>query len=112
MGEPRQERPRNGNDNADDGGIEVERPGYTWALKVATDMGAAIFIGLAMGYYLDRWLETSPWLLLVFFLFGSAAGFLNLYRTLNPGHKYPDAMAGKEDEKAEKDKTPPNSPSQ
>ena len=41
---------------------------------------AATAIGLAIGYGLDRWLGTSPWLTLVFTLFGIAGGFLNLFR--------------------------------
>jgi ATP synthase protein I len=41
----------------------------------------AIVMGFACGYYLDRWLGTGPWLLLVFTVFGLAAGILNVYRT-------------------------------
>ena len=41
----------------------------------------AIVIGAAAGYFLDRWLGTSPWLFFTFFLFGLAAGILNVYRT-------------------------------
>ena len=41
---------------------------------------AATAIGLAIGYGLDRWLGTSPWLTLGFTLFGIAGGFLNLFR--------------------------------
>jgi len=41
---------------------------------------AATAIGLAIGYGLDRWLGTSPWLTLTFLLFGIVAGFLNLFR--------------------------------
>jgi ATP synthase protein I len=37
-------------------------------------------IGLAIGYQLDRWLKTSPWLTILFLLFGIAAGFVNLFR--------------------------------
>jgi ATP synthase protein I len=43
---------------------------------------AATAIGLAIGYWLDRWIGTSPWLTMVFTLFGIAAGFLNLFRDL------------------------------
>ena len=42
-------------------------------------MVAATFIGLAMGYYLDKWLGTSPWLTLIFLLFGIISGFRNIY---------------------------------
>ncbi len=41
---------------------------------------AATAIGWAIGYGLDRWLGTGPWLMLAFTLFGIAAGFLNLFR--------------------------------
>jgi F0F1-type ATP synthase assembly protein I len=30
---------------------------------------------------LDRWLGTSPWFFFIFFIFGLAAGILNVYRT-------------------------------
>ncbi|MGH8648736.1 MAG: AtpZ/AtpI family protein [Burkholderiales bacterium] len=39
-------------------------------------MGAAIGIGL------DRWLKTSPWFTILFFLLGVAAGFMNMLRDL------------------------------
>ncbi|MBI2219596.1 MAG: AtpZ/AtpI family protein [Acidobacteria bacterium] len=41
----------------------------------------AIVLGVAGGYYLDRWLGTSPWLFMLGFLFGLAAGVLNVVRT-------------------------------
>lgn len=47
--------------------------------SVGISMVAATFIGLAMGYYLDRWLGTSPWLTLIFLLFGIIAGFRNIF---------------------------------
>ena len=43
----------------------------------------ATVIGLAGGYWLDRWLGTSPWLTLIGLGFGIAAGFVNLFRTVN-----------------------------
>lgn len=46
---------------------------------VGISMVATTLIGLAMGYYLDRWLGTSPWLTLVFLGFGIAAGFRNIF---------------------------------
>jgi F0F1-type ATP synthase assembly protein I len=46
---------------------------------VGLSMGIAIALGSLIGYYLDKWLDTSPWLLLVFLGFGIAAAFRNLY---------------------------------
>ena len=39
-------------------------------------------IGAAAGYYADRYFGTAPWLMLVFLLFGIAAGFKNIYTAL------------------------------
>ena len=41
----------------------------------------AIVIGAGAGYFLDRWLGTSPWLFFLFFVLGLAAGIINVYRT-------------------------------
>lgn len=46
---------------------------------VGISMVAATLIGLATGYYLDKWLGTSPWLTLIFLVFGIVAGFRNIY---------------------------------
>ncbi|MCX7972944.1 MAG: AtpZ/AtpI family protein [Candidatus Aminicenantes bacterium] len=43
---------------------------------------SSIAVGLFMGYYLDKWLKTQPWFLLIFTLFGVASGFLSLFRGL------------------------------
>jgi len=47
---------------------------------IGISMVAATAIGLAIGYGLDQLLSTRPWLMLLFTLFGIAAGFLNLFR--------------------------------
>jgi ATP synthase protein I len=46
---------------------------------IGISMVAATFIGLAIGYHLDRWLGTSPWLTLIFLGLGIAAGFRNIF---------------------------------
>ncbi len=51
--------------------------------SLGISMVAATIIGLAFGYYLDRWLGTSPWFTLLFLGFGIAAGFRNLFVLAN-----------------------------
>ena len=41
---------------------------------------AGMLVGGFIGYWLDEWLDTSPWLKIVFFVFGIAAGFRNIYQ--------------------------------
>jgi ATP synthase protein I len=47
-------------------------------------------IGLAGGYYLDRWLGTSPWLTLIGLGLGIAAGFVNLFRSVKRAERNVD----------------------
>jgi ATP synthase protein I len=60
----------------------------TWkALGELSSIGFALVIatviGLVGGYYADRWLGTSPWLLLLGLVLGIVAGFVNLFRSVN-----------------------------
>jgi ATP synthase protein I len=45
---------------------------------------SALVVGAALGFWLDRWLGTFPWLFLLFFVVGGAAGVLNIYRLFKP----------------------------
>lgn len=49
-------------------------------LRIGIEMVAGLAVGLAIGWGLDRWLGTKPWLMVVFFFLGAAAGILNAYR--------------------------------
>jgi ATP synthase protein I len=54
--------------------------GMAMGLRMSSEFVAAILVGSFMGYMLDRWLGTAPWMFLVFFLMGFAAGLVNLTR--------------------------------
>ena len=43
----------------------------------------AVVIGTVLGYILDRWLGTSPWLFLLCFFLGLAAGMRTVFRTVS-----------------------------
>jgi F0F1-type ATP synthase assembly protein I len=43
----------------------------------------AIVIGAWVGRKMDTWLGTAPWLFMLFFFAGLAAGVLNVYRTVS-----------------------------
>jgi len=55
--------------------------------SVGFAMVLATVIGLAGGYYLDQWLGTKPWLLLVGLGFGIAAGFMIFFRSVNKAER-------------------------
>ncbi|MFA6147513.1 MAG: AtpZ/AtpI family protein [bacterium] len=44
------------------------------------EMALSVVIGMGIGYYLDRWLGTGPWLMIVWIALGFAAGVRSLYR--------------------------------
>ena len=61
-------------------------PGGSWGVgsRAGVEVFSALAVGVALGFALDRWLGTWPWLFLLFFLLGSAAGILNVFRLFRP----------------------------
>jgi ATP synthase protein I len=53
------------------------------AFKLGTELVAAVAVGTIIGFLLDSWFDTKPWLILIFFFLGAAAGMLNVIRTAN-----------------------------
>ena len=51
------------------------------AFKMSTEMVAAVVVGTIIGFILDNWFGTKPWLILIFFFVGVIAGILNVFRT-------------------------------
>jgi ATP synthase protein I len=48
---------------------------------------ASIAVGVAIGYFLDKLFKTSPYLLIIFALYGIAAGFVNLIKVTRQHEK-------------------------
>ena len=53
------------------------------AFKLGTELVAAVAVGTIIGFILDSWFDTKPWLIITFFFLGAAAGILNVIRTAN-----------------------------
>ena len=53
------------------------------AFKLGTELVAAVGVGTIIGFILDSWFDTKPWLIIIFFFLGAAAGILNVIRTAN-----------------------------
>ena len=53
------------------------------AFKLGTELVAAVAVGTIIGFILDSWFDTKPWLIIIFFFLGTAAGILNVIRTAN-----------------------------
>ena len=53
------------------------------AFKLGTELVAAVAVGTIIGFILDTWFGTKPWLIIIFFFLGAAAGLLNVIRAAN-----------------------------
>ena len=53
------------------------------AFKLGTELVAAVAVGTIIGFILDTLFGTKPWLIIIFFFLGAAAGMLNVIRAAN-----------------------------
>jgi len=57
------------------------------AFKLGTELVAAVGVGTIIGFILDNWFGTTPWLIIIFFFLGAAAGIFNVIKTANQMQK-------------------------
>jgi len=57
------------------------------ALKIGTELVACVAVGTILGFILDNWLDTRPWLTISFFFMGVVAGILNVIKSAKNMHK-------------------------
>jgi len=79
----RRARLREAGDDSSAGAGPPRFSGVGLALRVGVELVAALAVGVGIGLLVDRWLGTKPWGLVVFFVLGSGAGVLNVYRTVS-----------------------------
>ncbi len=51
------------------------------AFKLSTELVAAVAVGTIIGFILDNWFDTKPWLIIIFFFIGVATGIINVVRS-------------------------------
>ena len=56
--------------------------------SLGLSVALSIFIGLAIGVYLDRRFDTTPWCTLIFLGLGIAAGYRNIGLAIKKARKY------------------------
>ena len=64
--------------------VEKENPQTSnigQAFKLSTELVAAVLVGRIIGFILDNWFDTKPWLIIIFFFVGVVAGILNVIRS-------------------------------
>ena len=57
------------------------------AFKMSTELVSAVAVGTIIGFILDNWFGTKPWLILLFFFLGVATGILNVIKSAKKMNK-------------------------
>lgn len=52
-------------------------------INIGLEFLVSTLIGVGIGYWLDLYFKTSPWLLLLGLLIGTASGFVRVYRFIS-----------------------------
>ena len=60
----------------------LKKSGAGFAFKISTEIVAALIVGVVIGLLVDNYFNSSPFGLIIFFILGAIAGFLNVYRIM------------------------------
>jgi ATP synthase protein I len=78
----RQARARDSGGPKPDSGNAALQQGMAAGLRIGVELVVAIVVATGLGWVIDRWAGTSPWVTIVMFFFGVAAGMVNVYRAI------------------------------
>ena len=53
------------------------------ALSVGTVLTSNVVGGIALGYFLDRWMKTAPWFIVTGLIVGTVSAFIGLHRIIS-----------------------------
>jgi ATP synthase protein I len=67
--------------DAGSGNADLQQ-GMAAGLRIGVELVVAIVVATGLGWVIDRWAGTSPWLTIAMFFLGVAAGMLNVYRAV------------------------------
>jgi ATP synthase protein I len=56
--------------------------GLGLALRIGVDLVAAVAVGTGLGYAIDRWLGSAPWVMIAGLFLGTGAGIMSVYRAV------------------------------
>ena len=61
---------------------KYKKTGAGFGFKISTEIIAALIVGVGIGLIVDNYFNTKPFGLIIFFILGALAGFLNVYRVM------------------------------
>ena len=62
--------------------VSKRNSGAGFGFKISTEIVAALIVGVGIGLFVDNYFNTKPFGLIIFFVLGAFAGFLNVYRVM------------------------------
>ncbi len=68
------------NADSEAGPSRSQASGLALAWRIISELVAGVAVGVGIGWLLDYWLDTRPWLMVTFLFLGMAAGCYNVYR--------------------------------
>ena len=78
----RQARARDSGEPKPDSGNAALQQGMAAGLRIGVELVVAVVVATGLGWTIDRWAGTSPWVTIVMFFLGVAAGMVNVYRAV------------------------------
>ena len=73
---------KNIDDQKNNSNRKKKESGAGFGFKISTEIIAALVVGDGIGLIVDNYFNTKPFGLIIFFIFGALAGFLNVYRVM------------------------------
>ena len=67
---------------------KTKNSGAGMGIKISTELVAALIVGVGIGLIVDNYFDTRPFGLIIFFILGAFAGFLNVYRVFRRIEKH------------------------
>ena len=64
------------------GGNPGLQQGLALGFRIGIELVTAVVVSVGLGWAIDHWLGTKPWVMLGMFFLGIAAGMLNVYRAV------------------------------
>tara|TARA_Y100000590_G_scaffold1511_1_gene1877 strand:- start:626 stop:901 length:276 start_codon:yes stop_codon:yes gene_type:complete len=60
---------------------DAKKSSFGKAFQLSTELVSAVLVATIIGFILDNWFDTKPWLIILFFFIGVAAGIMNVVRS-------------------------------
>ena len=60
---------------------DQEKSSFGKAFQLSTELVSAVLVATIIGFILDSWFDTKPWLIIIFFFIGVIAGIVNVIKS-------------------------------